>query len=491
MTQKRTSPASSGAAPPVRVVLISLDSHLSGAIENARALLRKVAPSVDLRFHAATDWSRDAASLAACKADIARGDIIVASMLFMDDHIRAVLPDLEARRDDCDAMVGALSAAEVVKLTRIGGFRMDKPASGPIALLKRLRGKSANGSSGAGQMKMLRQVPKFLKFIPGTAQDVRAYFLTLQYWLAGSEENIANLVLNLVDRYAAGPRAVLKGALTPPPPRDYPDVGVYHPSLKTQIAEDPKALPRAARDQPSVGLLVMRSYLLSRDAAHYDGVIAALEAKGLRVVPAFASGLDQRPAIEKYFMAKGRATVDAVVSLTGFSLVGGPAYNDTGAAQEMLARLDVPYVAAHALEFQNLPEWAEGQAGLSAVETTIMVAIPELDGATGPAVGARFRGHGKRNGKGPTYWAACTVTACEPVRVFEFGVGAPGKALNTWRYELRPAGDGTDVTESFALKKTVPLRIYWALLGWARGRTNRNGMQQTLERMKAELENPA
>jgi uncharacterized protein YndB with AHSA1/START domain len=114
-----------------------------------------------------------------------------------------------------------------------------------------------------------------------------------------------------------------------------------------------------------------------------------------------------------------------------------------------------------------------------------------LDGATGPAVGARFRGHVKRNGKGPTYWAACTVTACEPGRVFEFGVGAPGKALNTWRYELQPSGDGTDVTESFALKRTVPLRIYWALLGWARGRTNRNGMRQTLERMKAELENPA
>ena len=33
---------------------------------------------------------------------------------------------------------------------------------------------------------MLRQLPKMLRFIPGTAQDVRAYFLTLQYWLAGS-----------------------------------------------------------------------------------------------------------------------------------------------------------------------------------------------------------------------------------------------------------------------------------------------------------------
>jgi uncharacterized protein YndB with AHSA1/START domain len=113
-----------------------------------------------------------------------------------------------------------------------------------------------------------------------------------------------------------------------------------------------------------------------------------------------------------------------------------------------------------------------------------------LDGATGPAVGARFRGHVKRNGKGPTYWSAATVTVCEPGREFAFGVGKPGKALNTWGYRLEPAGDGTDVTESFALKRNLGLRLYWALLGWARGRTNRNGMRTTLERIKAEVEAP-
>ena len=37
---------------------------------------------------------------------------------------------------------------------------------------------------------------------------MRAYFLTLQYWLAGSEENIANMVRLLVRRYASGARAV-------------------------------------------------------------------------------------------------------------------------------------------------------------------------------------------------------------------------------------------------------------------------------------------
>jgi uncharacterized protein YndB with AHSA1/START domain len=111
-----------------------------------------------------------------------------------------------------------------------------------------------------------------------------------------------------------------------------------------------------------------------------------------------------------------------------------------------------------------------------------------LDGATGPAVGAKFRGHVKRNGRGPMYWTTCTVVASEPGREFAYGVGRTDKPLNTWRYQLEPAGDGTDVTESFTLADTLALRLYWALLGWSRGRTNRNGMRTTLERIKAAVE---
>jgi magnesium chelatase subunit H len=56
-------------------------------------------------------------ALEACKDDIATGDIILATMLFMDDQIQAILPALEARRDRCDAMIGMMSAGDVVKLT--------------------------------------------------------------------------------------------------------------------------------------------------------------------------------------------------------------------------------------------------------------------------------------------------------------------------------------------------------------------------------------
>ena len=112
-----------------------------------------------------------------------------------------------------------------------------------------------------------------------------------------------------------------------------------------------------------------------------------------------------------------------------------------------------------------------------------------LGGATGPAVGARFRGHVERNGRGPTYWTTCIVTASEPGREFAFGVGMGDRPpVNVWRYQLEVTDNGTDVTESFQLAENWAMRAYWTLFGWARGKTNRNGMRTTLERIKADVE---
>jgi Polyketide cyclase / dehydrase and lipid transport len=111
-----------------------------------------------------------------------------------------------------------------------------------------------------------------------------------------------------------------------------------------------------------------------------------------------------------------------------------------------------------------------------------------IDGATGPAVGAKFRGHVKRNGRGPVYWTTCTVMDCDPGREFAFGVGNGERPLNVWRYRLKAAGETTDVTESFELADTFGLRLYWLLLGWARGKRNRDDRRTTLERMKAVVE---
>src|ERR1700744_1104681 len=74
-----------------------------------------------------------------------------------------------------------------------------------------------------------------------------------------------------------------------------------------------------------------------------------------------------------------------------------------------------------------------------------------LDGATGPALGAKFRGHVRRNEIGPVYWTTCKVTASVPGREFGFTGLLVDRPVNNWHYRLAPAGDGTDVTESFRL----------------------------------------
>jgi len=111
-----------------------------------------------------------------------------------------------------------------------------------------------------------------------------------------------------------------------------------------------------------------------------------------------------------------------------------------------------------------------------------------IKGATGPAVGAWFRGHVKRNQKGPTYWTQCQVTRCDPNREFEFAVMTAGRPVNNWGYRMQAADGGIDVTEYFRLSENIGSRIYWALLGRLRGKTNENNMRTTLERMKAVVE---
>jgi len=402
---------------PIRICVITLDAHLATAMGHARDQLIQEIAGLSLNLHAAAEFAADPAKLQHCLQDIAQAHIIVANMLFLEEHIKLVQPALTARRMDCDAMLVCLSASEVTRLTRVGRFDMQKPSSAAMNFLKKLRGSSrqveptqedgpqplqsagfmrrstpssnAHPNSGEKQMAMLRRLPKILRFIPGTAQDVRVYFLCMQYWLAGSQGNLGNMLRLLIDRFASGPRAVYRGRLKIQDPIEYPETGLYHPLLPHRVTTDLSDLPRlqSANDAPRVGILVLRSYLLAHNVAHYDAVIGALEARGMQVITAFASGLDARTAIERYFFNQdGRASIDLLLSLTGFSLVGGPAYNDAKAAQEILARLDVPYLAAQAVEFQSLAQWEQSERGLMPVESTMMVAIPELDGATGPMV---------------------------------------------------------------------------------------------------------
>ena len=121
-----------------------------------------------------------------------------------------------------------------------------------MAFLKKLpRQQGPSGSSGEKQMAMLRRLPKILRFIPGKAQDMRAWFLSMQYWLGGSDDNIEAMIRFLVSRYSTEPRLAQgqgrrRRSITP-------RSASTTPTCPARITTDPArpARARRARRRPS------------------------------------------------------------------------------------------------------------------------------------------------------------------------------------------------------------------------------------------------
>jgi uncharacterized protein YndB with AHSA1/START domain len=114
-------------------------------------------------------------------------------------------------------------------------------------------------------------------------------------------------------------------------------------------------------------------------------------------------------------------------------------------------------------------------------------------GATGPAVGARFKARNK-GGRGPAWFNTPVVTTAEAGRGFAFNRSGPGIGSYTWSYALEPIPSGTRLTESFDAEKPLGKAMTWITAKWT-GSTDRDadlheGMTTTVARIKAAAETP-
>ena len=110
-----------------------------------------------------------------------------------------------------------------------------------------------------------------------------------------------------------------------------------------------------------------------------------------------------------------------------------------------------------------------------------------LDGADGPAVGARFRGY---NRAGLIRWArSAEITQADPGREFSFKTidDNAGREQTHWHYRMQPAPGGTLLTESFEFV-WCPLHERFVELFLPRNRQMRRGLEQTLQRIKHAVE---
>ncbi len=107
-----------------------------------------------------------------------------------------------------------------------------------------------------------------------------------------------------------------------------------------------------------------------------------------------------------------------------------------------------------------------------------------LKGATGPAVGARFRG---TNRNGWQRWStACEITECVPGERFTFAVTAGPAKVATWSYDIEPTAEGCRVTESWTDQRSSFFAGASKRLTLVKDRSehNRSTMERTLESLE-------
>lgn len=77
-----------------------------------------------------------------------------------------------------------------------------------------------------------------------------------------------------------------------------------------------------------------------------------------------------------------------------------------------------------------------------------------LDGATRPAVGARFKSINKQ-GRGPNWSNKPVVTVADPGKEFSFTRTEPFGGTILWRHRFEPEGTGTRMTESYEVIRPI------------------------------------
>ena len=113
-----------------------------------------------------------------------------------------------------------------------------------------------------------------------------------------------------------------------------------------------------------------------------------------------------------------------------------------------------------------------------------------LGGATGPEVGARFKG---RNRRGWRRWSTTgTVVAAVPGREIAWDVTSVfGLPVARWGYRIEPSGDAAStVTETFEDRRGGVMHVLGRLASGVGDRPSHNeaGMRATLDKVKATAE---
>lgn len=405
---RRISPERNQGLPNVKIVYVVLEAQYQASVSAAVRSLnqRRKDASFEVVGYLLEEL-RDQNNYDTFRNDLSDANIFIGSLIFIEELAQKVKAAVEAERERLDAVLIFPSMPEVMRLNKLGTFSMSQLGQSKSPFFQMFKRKKKGAGFEESMLKLVRTLPKVLKYLPSDkAQDARAYIMSLQFWLGGSPDNLENFFKMIAGSYVPSLRSTKMEFADPVL---YLDTGIWHP-LAPRMFDDVKEYlnwydtrkdtneklkdPKA----PTIGIAMQRTHIVTGDDSHYVAVVMELEARGARVIPIFSGGLDFSTPVERFLYDPftKKSIVHAVVSLTGFALVGGPARQDHPRAIQALAKLDVPYIVALPLVFQTTEEWLISTLGLHPIQVALQVALPELDGGLEPIV---FAGRDAKTGK--------------------------------------------------------------------------------------------
>jgi magnesium chelatase subunit H len=375
----------------VNITVLYVGSSLLAPLKNAEREINRVY-DLNLRVAAYNFGSPlSDGEWAEVERDLSQANIVFVIHVMDGENASRLIKSLETHKHDAVVVINCMP--ELMRHTRMG--RMDiGSVSRWVPKFKADKKRKANHGH---YLKLVNRLPKVLKFVPtaGAFTDAKHYLQLFCYFLQPTPANIQSMLLYSLKHYVRDAR--LKRVKLSEP-QQVPSVAIYHPDsskLFESFADYQKWYRRPLDPDSTLGLLLMRPQVISKTTKHYDTLIRSIEAEGLSVVPAIATLMDNRQAVSEFFIHEARPRVSQVISLTGFSFVGGPAMNDSAAASQFLRDLNLPYRSAVSLDTQTIEAWSDSATGLNPVQAGMQIAIPEIDGATEPFIYGGIPGRGQ------------------------------------------------------------------------------------------------
>lgn len=227
-----------------------------------------------------------------------------------------------------------------------------------------------------------RKIPYYID-AAGTDEGELSYGLSeeqlariKQYSLYGGEHNYYNLW-----QYA---EAVLRGRDNEVElPKQIHWCGIFHPQAKdayTDVVAYKKAFCKP--DRPTVGILFYRDEWVWGDLGYQTALIEAIEAQGMNAICVFSNGMpvaelgmpSLAQVFDRFFQENGLPVIDVLINVMKFSMTSSGSIS-----VDYFKKWNVPVLEGYTI-MTPVSEWEHSLEGMNAMEVSIAISMPELDG---------------------------------------------------------------------------------------------------------------